>query len=62
MGVGIRDLVFTGSQRAWEELFVERYRMWQVRVVGIAVQDYAVAMIDPLQHPVHSRRRFCVAY
>jgi uncharacterized protein len=28
----------------------------------ISVQDYAVAMIDELEHPEHSRRRFCVAY
>jgi hypothetical protein len=37
MGFGIRDLVFTGLQRAWEESFVERYRLWDVRVVGIEV-------------------------
>ena len=28
----------------------------------ISVQDYAVAMVDELEHPSHSRRRFCVAY
>lgn len=28
----------------------------------ISVQDYAVAMIDELEHPAHSRRRFSVAY
>ena len=28
----------------------------------ISVQDYAVAMIDELERPSHSRRRFCVAY
>jgi len=28
----------------------------------ISLQDYAVAMIDELENPRHSRRRFCVAY
>ncbi|RPE77205.1 NAD(P)-dependent oxidoreductase [Vulcaniibacterium tengchongense] len=28
----------------------------------ISVQDYAVAMIDELERPAHSRRRFSVAY
>lgn len=28
----------------------------------ISVQDYAVAMIDELERPAHSRKRFCVAY
>ncbi len=28
----------------------------------ISVQDYAVAMLDELEHPAHSRRRFTVAY
>ncbi|WP_308364689.1 MULTISPECIES: NAD(P)-dependent oxidoreductase [unclassified Microbulbifer] len=28
----------------------------------ISVQDYAVAMIDELEQPAHSRRRFSVAY
>jgi putative NADH-flavin reductase len=28
----------------------------------ISVQDYAVAMIDELEHPAHSRERFSVAY
>jgi uncharacterized protein len=28
----------------------------------ISVQDYAVAMIDELEDPKHSGRRFCVAY
>ncbi|RNF83103.1 NAD(P)-dependent oxidoreductase [Montanilutibacter psychrotolerans] len=28
----------------------------------ITVGDYAVAMIDELEHPAHSRRRFSVAY
>ena len=28
----------------------------------ISVQDYAVAMIDELEEPAHSRRRFSVAY
>ena len=28
----------------------------------ISVADYAVAMIDELEHPAHSRRRFTVAY
>ena len=28
----------------------------------ISVQDYAVAMIDELEQPTHSRRRFTVAY
>lgn len=28
----------------------------------ISVQDYAVAMIDELEHPAHSRKRFSVAY
>ncbi|RDZ27764.1 NAD(P)-dependent oxidoreductase [Lysobacter silvisoli] len=29
---------------------------------AISVQDYAVAMIDELEHPAHTRRRFTVAY
>jgi hypothetical protein len=37
MGFGIRDLVCTGPRRAWEESFVERYRPWDMRVVGIEV-------------------------
>lgn len=37
MDSGIRELVFTGLQRAWQEWFVERYRLWEVRVVGIEV-------------------------
>jgi uncharacterized protein len=28
----------------------------------ISVQDYAVAMIDELEHPAHARRRFTVGY
>jgi len=28
----------------------------------ISVQDYAVAMIDELEQPAHSRKRFTVAY
>ena len=28
----------------------------------ISVQDYAVAMIDELEQPAHSRKRFSVAY
>lgn len=28
----------------------------------ISVQDYAVAMLDELEHPAHTRRRFSVAY
>ena len=28
----------------------------------ISTQDYAVAMIDELEEPKHTRRRFCVAY
>jgi putative NADH-flavin reductase len=28
----------------------------------ISVEDYAVAMIDELEHPRHSRRRFTVGY
>lgn len=28
----------------------------------ISVEDYAVAMIDELERPAHSRMRFCVAY
>jgi putative NADH-flavin reductase len=28
----------------------------------ISTQDYAVAMIDELEDPKHTRRRFCVAY
>ena len=28
----------------------------------ISLEDYAVAMIDELENPRHSRRRFCVAY
>ncbi|MCF7221779.1 NAD(P)-dependent oxidoreductase [Marilutibacter chinensis] len=28
----------------------------------ISLQDYAVAMIDELEHPAHARQRFCVAY
>ena len=28
----------------------------------ISVEDYAVAMIDELEEPKHTRRRFCVAY
>jgi uncharacterized protein len=28
----------------------------------ISVQDYAVAMIDELEEPKHTRKRFCVAY
>jgi uncharacterized protein len=28
----------------------------------ISIQDYAVAMIDELENPTHTRRRFCVAY
>jgi putative NADH-flavin reductase len=28
----------------------------------ISVQDYAVAMIDELEDPKHTRKRFCVAY
>jgi putative NADH-flavin reductase len=28
----------------------------------ISLQDYAVAMIDELEEPQHSRKRFCVAY
>jgi uncharacterized protein len=28
----------------------------------ISVEDYAVAMIDELEDPKHTRRRFCVAY
>jgi putative NADH-flavin reductase len=28
----------------------------------ISVQDYAVAMIDELEHPAHVRRRFTVGY
>lgn len=35
MDSGIRELVFTGLQRAWQEWSVERYRLWEVRVVGI---------------------------
>jgi putative NADH-flavin reductase len=26
------------------------------------VPDYAVAMLDELEHPAHTRRRFSVAY
>jgi hypothetical protein len=28
----------------------------------ISVEDYAVAMIDELEHPRHTRRRFTVGY
>lgn len=28
----------------------------------ISVQDYAIAMIDELERPAHSRRRFTVGY
>ena len=28
----------------------------------ISVQDYAVAMIDELEHPAHVRQRFTVGY
>jgi hypothetical protein len=28
----------------------------------ISVQDYAVAMIDELEHPRHIRKRFTVGY
>jgi putative NADH-flavin reductase len=28
----------------------------------ISVQDYAVAMLDELEHPAHTRKRFSVAY
>ena len=28
----------------------------------ISTQDYAVAMIDELEHPQHKRQRFTVAY
>jgi len=28
----------------------------------ISVEDYAVAMVDELEEPQHTRRRFCVAY
>jgi putative NADH-flavin reductase len=28
----------------------------------ISVQDYAVAMIDELENPLHNNQRFCVAY
>ena len=28
----------------------------------ISVQDYAVAMLDELEHPAHARKRFSVAY
>ena len=28
----------------------------------ISVQDYAVAMLDELEHPAHTGKRFCVAY
>jgi hypothetical protein len=37
MCFGIRDLVLTDQQRAWEESFVERCRLWEVRLVGIGV-------------------------
>jgi putative NADH-flavin reductase len=29
---------------------------------NIAVQDYAVAMINELDHPAHIRKRFTVGY
>ena len=29
---------------------------------NISVQDYAVAMIDELEHPAHIRKRFTVGY
>ena len=29
---------------------------------GISLEDYAVAMIDELEKPAHSRRRFTVGY
>jgi hypothetical protein len=53
MSTGIRDLVFTALHRAWEESFVERYRLWAVRVVGIeitqAIQHYRAGahLTDP---------------
>jgi putative NADH-flavin reductase len=28
----------------------------------VSVQDYAVAMIDELEHPAHIRQRFTVGY
>ena len=28
----------------------------------ISVEDYAVAMIDELEHPAHHKERFTVAY
>ena len=37
MGFGIRDLVFIGLQRAWEQSFVERCRLWEARLVRIGV-------------------------
>ncbi|MGO4777332.1 NAD(P)-dependent oxidoreductase, partial [Lysobacter sp. 2RAB21] len=29
---------------------------------NVSVQDYAVALIDELEQPAHSRKRFTVAY
>lgn len=37
MNLMIFDQVFTGLHRAWQESFVERYRLWQARVLGIEV-------------------------
>jgi len=46
MGFGFRDLVFTGLRRAWQEWFVERYRLWEVRVVDIeATQGLQLRLI-----------------
>ncbi|WP_242164908.1 hypothetical protein [Lysobacter sp. M15] len=43
MGSGIRELVFTGLQRAWQEWFVERYRLWDGIEVAQGLQLRLIA-------------------
>lgn len=37
MNLAIIDQVLTGLHRAWQESFVERYRLWEARILGIEV-------------------------
>jgi len=36
--------------------------MKKMVLIGVSVQDYAVAMVDELEKPAHHRERYTIGY